>query len=73
MNCPHCDVDLKGTSIYGTYIEMGDSEEEALRKAEMFGATKTEGTFDRQIGIYSLETDRTVEWMCPDCGGRWKR
>lgn len=25
----------------------------------------------RTIGIY--DRDRTVEWMCPDCGHRWPR
>jgi predicted RNA-binding Zn-ribbon protein involved in translation (DUF1610 family) len=27
----------------------------------------------RIVGIYSLERDRTEEWLCPDCGERWAR
>jgi hypothetical protein len=71
MNCPHCDADLTGPLIYDTFIKHGDSPEEALRKAEMYGATKTTGTFDLQIGVYSLETDRTESWRCPHCMGEW--
>lgn len=29
--------------------------------------------WSRKIGIYSIGLDRTVEWECPDCMGRWKR
>lgn len=29
--------------------------------------------FSRKIGIYDFWKDRTVEWMCPDCDGRWER
>lgn len=27
----------------------------------------------RTIGVYDIDKDRTVEWMCPDCGSRWLR
>jgi hypothetical protein len=64
MICPECNTDLTGPGIYDTFIEQGDSEEEA---------TETEGTFDRQIGVYDLSKDMTVEWMCPDCKARWPR
>ena len=73
MNCPHCNVDLTGPSIYEHFLSTGVSEQEALRTAKMYGATKTEGTFDRQIGIYDTGCDRTVSWRCPDCGGEWPR
>lgn len=29
--------------------------------------------FSRKIGIYSVETDRTVAWKCPDCNHQWDR
>jgi hypothetical protein len=29
--------------------------------------------FSRCIGIYDHNRDRTVEWLCPDCGVRWPR
>jgi hypothetical protein len=35
----------------------------------LYGATH----FSRKIGIYDTGRDRTVEWQCPDCGGRWDR
>lgn len=34
-----------------------------------YGATH----FSRKIGIYSRETDKTVEWKCPDCDYQWER
>lgn len=27
--------------------------------------------FKREIGIYDVNLDRTVEYECPDCKGRW--
>lgn len=35
----------------------------------LYGATH----YSRKIGIYDQVRDRTVEWMCPDCGARWER
>lgn len=29
--------------------------------------------FSRKISVYDEWLDRTVEWVCPDCGGRWPR
>jgi DNA-directed RNA polymerase subunit RPC12/RpoP len=29
--------------------------------------------FSRLIGIYSREHDRTIEYVCPDCGARFDR
>lgn len=34
----------------------------------LFGASH----FKREIGIYDLYLDKTVEWECPDCKGRWE-
>lgn len=34
----------------------------------LFGATH----FSRKIGIYSMETDRTEEYQCPDCQHKWR-
>lgn len=30
-------------------------------------------TFSRAIGIYSIQTDRTVAYKCPDCDHEWPR
>jgi predicted RNA-binding Zn-ribbon protein involved in translation (DUF1610 family) len=73
-NCPHCGVDLNGGSIWQTMLEQsGGDEAEADRKAAMYGATRTSGQWGRQIGIYSMESDRTVSYVCPDCKGEWPR
>lgn len=40
-----------------------------VNQQESYGASH----FSRKIGIYSVESDRTVAWRCPDCGGEWPR
>ena len=34
-----------------------------------YGATH----YSRKIGVTDPVADRTVEWLCPDCGHRWPR
>lgn len=29
--------------------------------------------WQRKVGIYDYELDKTVAWQCPDCGERWER
>lgn len=29
--------------------------------------------FKREIGQYDRDRDRTVAWVCPDCGKDWPR
>ncbi len=72
-HCPNCKVDLDGGSIWEHFFKEKGSEEEATRIAAMYGATKEKGQWGREIGIYSMETDRTVAWKCPDCGHEWER
>lgn len=73
-NCPKCGVSLEGGSIWETFFEKYGSEQEATRVAEMYGATKENNLqWGRQIGIYDLNTDRTVSWRCPDCNHEWPR
>lgn len=51
-------------------------EEAAVRADEVaknYGATRTTGKWGRQIGLYSMEEDRTVRWKCPACDHEWKR
>lgn len=71
--CPSCNANLKGDSIWETFRNNGDSIEEADRKAEMYGATRTEGHWERAIGIYDRDKDRTVAYLCPHCGHEWPR
>ena len=71
--CPHCNTDLNGGFIWDTFFERHGSEEEADRISKMYGASKGNGKWGRQIGIYDLDKDRTVSWRCPDCTGEWPR
>lgn len=71
--CPHCGVDLNGGSIWQTFFEKYGSEVEADRISAMYGATREKGQWSRAIAVYSLETDKTVAWQCPDCSHEWAR
>ena len=70
--CPNCSVDLNGGLIWQTFMDQYQDEVKADEAAEMYGATRTEGHWKRQIGLYSQERDRTVAWLCPDCKHEWK-
>lgn len=88
-HCPKCNADLNGGSIWqhfydqaldgkhykqaGVMPEPGEAEKLADASASMYGATRTEGQWGREIGIYDREKDRTVEYQCPDCGHTWPR
>ena len=72
--CPSCEADLEGDLIYEYFLnEYGGDEEKALETAEKYGATKTEGRWGKEIGIYDWEADRTVAYQCPECNHQWKR
>lgn len=58
--CPHCGTDLRGERIPQEHIDRG-----------YYSAD--DPWFYRTIGIYDMGLDMTVEWQCPDCGGRWPR
>lgn len=73
MICPNCKSDLQGDLIYDTFFEKYGDEARALEVAAMFGATKTEGRWGREIGIYDMDEDRVVAHSCPDCGHQWPR
>ena len=73
-HCPACNADMNGGSIWQTMFEqsLGDKEE-ADRKAEMYGATRTTGRWGRKIAVYDNGRDRTTHYRCPDCWAIWKR
>lgn len=72
--CPNCDADLNGGSIWEYFLDAtGGDEEEADLIASMYGATRDSGRWGRQLGIYSMDHDRTVQWQCPDCQHVWDR
>lgn len=59
--CPKCGSDLRDGLV---------SEE--FPTPCRFGCDQP-SHYSRLVGIYDYGLDRTVEWMCPDCGGRWPR
>ena len=71
--CPNCATDLNGGLIWQTLKDRGESDAGADRIAAMYGATRTNGQWGRQIAIYSRELDRTVAYQCPDCTHEWPR
>lgn len=74
MICPNCGTDLEGEVVYDYFLKRTGNEEEAARHAVMFGATKeNKKCFSNVIGIYSLESDRTTAFMCPECQYVWDR
>lgn len=61
--CKHCGADFDGGDIKQTFIAQGKTDEEAAEIASHYSGTK----WGRQIGIYDLSEDRTVNTQCPDC------
>lgn len=54
-------------------LSPAEAREKALEVSSYYGATETQGRFGKQIGLYSMEKDRTVAWKCPECGHEWER
>jgi len=74
MICPNCKTNLEGGLIYQTFLDMYNDEEKALKTAKMYGATKTEGHWGREIGIeIPGKYDGVSFWRCPDCDHEWSR
>ena len=71
--CPNCGSDMNGGSIWEHFYKETGDEAEADRLAALYGATRLEGQWGRQIGVYDVYNDRTAAWKCPDCGYMWKR
>lgn len=57
--CPNCNANLVGDPIPQDLIDSG------------YYGTNTH--WSRVIGLYSMEKDRVVEWLCPDCEHQWER
>lgn len=79
-SCPSCKANLQGELIYETFLHKGmepyyppGNEQEALKTASHYGATKTEGRWGLALGIYDMNKDRTVAWRCPKCNHEWER
>lgn len=66
------DADGKYTEVRRV-LSPEEAEVAADKVAESYGATRDKGQWGRQIGVYSMERDRTVAWRCPDCLHEWPR
>ena len=69
--CPHCNTNFDGELIIEFFITKGYTEEEADAIAAQYEGYNQHGQsnrWDRRIGLYDMEKDRTVANRCPDCG-----
>lgn len=56
--CPNCGADLRGERIPQEYIDKGYYSPE-------------DPYYYRVIAEYSIELDRSTNWICPDCNHKW--
>lgn len=69
-SCPHCGTNLLGEKIIDVFLAQGKSHDQALEWASHYQGFEEygiENRFGREIGIYDIEKDRTVYYICPDC------
>ena len=72
--CKNCNLDFDGEDILLVLLRQNKSPKEALDIAEKFYGYKDGKTkFSKVIAVYSVELDRTVLYICPDCGYTWDR
>jgi hypothetical protein len=64
--CPLCEADLRGEAIPRDLVQEGYYPERCDGCHEL-------SHWGLQVGIYDLDSDRTVSWMCPVCKGTWDR
>ena len=72
--CPSCGKSLIGGLIFDTFLEQHNGDRvAALKDAQGYGATETEGRWELAIGITDLFKDRIVAYQCPFCNKEWDR
>ena len=71
--CPNCGINFDGGLIWDTGMEMYGNEEKADEYAKAYGATRTTGRWGKNIGIYSMDEDRTIGFKCPECKHKYNR
>ena len=71
--CPNCGMDFDGGLIWDTGMEIYGNEEKADEYSKLYGATRTTGRWGKNIGIYSVEEDRTIGFKCPECEHEYGR
>lgn len=64
--CPHCHEDLHGGVIPQGLIDEG-------YYPAVCSQCGMANHWGKEIAIYDTSKDRTVEWLCPFCEGRWER
>ena len=68
--CKHCGADFDGGDIIEEFVRQDNTLEEATKIAtECYGYGPGHTKWGRQIGIYNIYLDRTVDTQCPDCKG----
>lgn len=73
--CPNCGVCLDGGLVLDSYL-LTSNPSAAVEYCGFhagYGEYGLANRWGRQIGIYSLEKDMTLEYECPDCSYRWDR
>lgn len=72
--CPFCGRSLVGKDIKETFIEQGNTEQEAIRKASYYGWTPSKPTnFMLVTGLETEQYDGVTWWYCTECKTAWKR
>ena len=71
--CPNCGINFDGDLIWDTGMEIHGNEEKADEYAKLYGATRITGRWGKNIGIYSIEEDRTIGFKCPECKHEYGR
>jgi hypothetical protein len=70
MKCQHCNIYLLGELVINYPLQQGKTMEEAIAYAKNYSGWEkygVENRWDLRIGIYDIEKDRTVKYICPNC------
>ena len=71
MICPCCGKELEDELIYDYCLSYAKDPDKALKYAEAYGATKTEGRFRNYVAIKDIITFNIIKNVCMYCKGSW--
>lgn len=71
--CANCNMDFDGEDILQTFIDQGKGRIHATLIAEDYGYAEGHTRWDKRIGVYCQESDRTTHYRCPTCQHTWRR
>lgn len=74
--CPHCNTNLDGDLVIESFLNSGYDLTRAKTYAGMYVGWDEHGEnnrWSRAIGMYSMSSDRTTSYRCPDCHRTWER